>query len=88
MNCDQRIFFIISVPTLEKHSSVDGDEMSQEHKYNLRFAKCHFFVFGGYYSNKSAVQHALLNWIQLKQRATRFNKMSCMNSSIQTCVVH
>lgn len=59
---------------------------------------CLFFreVLAGYYSNKSAVQCVLLNWFELRLRAREreswggwgFNKTSCMNSSIQTCVVH
>lgn len=57
----------------KKHSTTNGDKMSREHKYNLCLSmlprKCHFrLVFVGYYSNKSAVQHVLLNWIQLRQR--------------------
>ena len=83
----------------QKNSITNGDKMSREPKYHLCLSKlpwkCHFRqVFGGYYSNKSAVQHVLLNWIQLRQRErerkreSRFNKMSCMNSSIQTWVVH
>lgn len=94
MNYDP-VIFITSVSTLEKHSIINGDKISWEHKYNLCLSmlprKCHFRpFFAGYYSNKSAVQHVLLNWIQLRlrERERRFNKMSCMNSSIQTCVVH